>query len=463
MYQTADRTPQFGRKEVVAAVLKAIDGRERAAEAEGIAATDGFCARIEARLADGTWREDLSYREGRTHGNNGKERRLSEPSLLTLIYCHLAKARMEAAYAPRDPLVSLNCKLGCGITPPAKKRRMTGRRHYVLTRLKGLFYDRRDLHWVVLADQRRCYEHVRPKVLRRALKRIVRERWLVDFAVEVCFVDGWLPIGTPTSPLAHNIAMLDFHRWLCVAAPWCVGYADNCMAACATKEEAQTLMWRIRQWWWYGMGLRAKRCDTHVWSIDDRRGLDFCGYRLHRTPDKGPTVQSKGYCTVRKGTVERARQSSDRSWGSYFGLLRHADCYGLMQRIERKMKLRELTAKIRIERKMDAPNMKAAELARTGTVFTVYDYELRRSEKTGEENWVKMLIGIAERAEDGAPTGRIKAYEVHGGMMGIVRWLVAAEQTVGREELLPLEEVAISDQCGYIFAGSTNQIEYINA
>lgn len=32
----------------------------------------------------------------------------------------------------------------------------------------------------------------------------------------------------------------------------------------------------------------------------------------------------------------------------------------------------------------------------------------------------------------------------------------------GNKQLLPLEDVEIENQCGYIFKGSTNQLEYIS-
>ena len=140
---------------------------------------------------------------------------------------------------------------------------------------------------------------------------------------------------------------------------------------------------------------------------------------------------------------------------------RHTDGFGEMVKIEKDMKLRELTKKIRIDRKMDAPNIKALDLTRSGQTFTVYDYEIRKSEKTGEANWIKMLIGMPEVTDDGELTGKMLAREVHGGMMGIVAWMVAAEHEYGKKNLLPLEDVRIVDECGYIFEGSTNQMEYI--
>ena len=450
----------FTEEDVLAAMESAADGRlMREDVSEIMAGKFRMCKLLTKHLASGEWKEHLKYRQIEKTNNNGKVRRINAPEFITLVYEHLLKLKLEPLYERCDPKVSLNCKKGCGITPSATK---AWKSRHVLPRLKHLYYDLRHLEWCVSADQRLCYEHVTPKVFRKALKRLVSAPWLIDYSVDVCFVGDKLPVGTPTSPLVHHIIMLGFHEWLCRNTEWRVCYADNCLAACRTREEARSLMWRIRQYWWYELGIRAKRSDTRIFAIDDK-GFDFCGYRLYRFAGKGVCDHDKGLCLPRKGTLERARQCrSDRSWASYFGLLRHADCYGEMLKIERNMKLKDLTSKIRIDRKMDAKNIKAAELARSGRSFTVYDYEIRNSDKTGEPNWIKMLIGIPELTSDGELTGRMLAREVHGGMAGIVSWMSAAEKEYGKSALLPLEDVRIEDQCGYIFAESTNQIEYIN-
>ena len=90
--------------------------------------------------------------------------------------------------------------------------------------------------------------------------------------------------------------------------------------------------------------------------------LDFCGYVVHRNY-RPKCSHNKGYVTIRQSTVDRARKcKTNESWASYFGLMKHADAFRLMTKIENKMKLRELTQSIRIDRKMDARNVEIREL-----------------------------------------------------------------------------------------------------
>ena len=88
----------------------------------------------------------------------------------------------------------------------------------------------------------------------------------------------------------------------------------------------------------------------------------------------------------------------------------------------------------------------------------LYKYEIRRG-KEGD-NWMKALIGIPEvNAETGTATGRIRAYEYHGNYQGIIRWLRCLEAS--GIDFLPIEEGRIVNECGYIYEGSTNQIQFI--
>ena len=405
------------------------------------------CQRLYNALKDGSWKSQLSYRQMEKVNNNGKRRHIDCPSLVTRIYQHLMLNLLEPVYGRKDNLNGLNCKKGSGITATDKRRS-------VLRRLKHAFYDRRDLTWCLIIDQRKCYEHVTEKVARRALKRLVADPWLADFSIGVSFVNGKLPIGTPASPFIHHVVMLGFDHWVKTLAPMSVRYADDNFLAFATKEEAQAAKWRVKNYWWYGLGMRAKRHTVTVRSME--KPLDFCGYVLCRTPY---TVHSKGYVRIRGSIAGRARRCRDnRAWASYFGQMKHADCYALMRKIEDRMKLRQLTEKIRIDRKMDARHIDMKELV--GVPFTIHDYEIRYDSKK-EPNWIKCLIGV-EESRDGQPTGKTLAYEFHGNYQGIIQFILACEKEYGKQALLPLEEMEIENQCGYIFKGSTNQMTYIN-
>lgn len=267
---------------------------------------DNRCMSLFLALKDGNWKERLSYRSLVKVNNNGKVRNILSPSLETRIYQHLLLNLIEPHYFRKDNLNGLNCKPTCGITSKIYSRS-------VVHRLKHIYYDRRDLHYCLVIDQRKCYEHITPKVFRRALKQMVADPWLVDYAVDVCFVNGELPIGTPTSPFVHHVVMLEFGYFVKSISPVSVRYADDNFLAFATKEEAQTAKWRIKNWWWYRLGMRAKRGSAQVRPLSVP--CDFCGYVFHRNQGRAVCGHDKGYASVRKATLRRARKChSEKSW-----------------------------------------------------------------------------------------------------------------------------------------------------
>ena len=411
---------------------------------------DAYAKSVVASIASGEYRRHLKYRKLTKQNPNGKKRNIDSPLLFTFVLQHLFILMAKPYYDWHDNKNGINCKPGCGITS-------SDRANSVIHRLKHLVYDRRDLNYCLIVDQRKCYEHISPKIFRRAMRRLTDDRELIEFGIEVSFVEGHLPIGTPTSPLLHHIVMLKFDQWSKQAAPFSMRYADDCIFATYTKEEANELKWRVQNHWWYELQIRAKASAIRLQPLD--KEVSFCGYVVRRNPDKGVSDHDKGYTTLRQNIRARAsRCRKDDSWASYYGLLRHADGYNLMKKIEQKMKLRELTQKIRINRSLDAPNVNPKDLA--GKQFTIYDYDIK-SDSKGMPNWIKCLIGIEEKDEEGNPTGRMKAFEFHGSYMYIVEFMTMAEKTFGKKNMLPLEEMEIENQCGYIFKGSTNQMEYI--
>lgn len=409
---------------------------------------DVKCNELYNMLIDGSYKSVLSYRKLQKTNSNGKERDIDSPTLVTRIYQHLFLELIEPIYYSKDNGIGLNCKKGCG--PTSKNKRKS-----IIHRLKSLFYDRLDLEWALVIDQRKCYEHIKPKVFRRSMRRLVFDPAFIDFAVSVSFVKGKLPIGTPTSPMVHHIVMLGFDYFVGEMAPFAIRYADDVLVAFQTQEEVQAAKWRIKNYWWYMLGIRSKRHTVTVVHLDSP--VDFCGYVYHRN-NRGRSEHDKGYVRLRNATVARAKRCrAVESWASYYGLMKHIDAFNLMSKIENKMKLKDLTSKIRIDRSMDARNIEIRDLV--GIQISIYDYEIRTNAQK-QPNWIKCLIGFDE-VVDGQRTGKIEAREFHGNYQGIIQFISECEKQLGKKQILPIEEVQIENQCGFIFKDSTNQIKYM--
>ena len=420
-----------------------------------LADRDAYVLKVFSAIETGKYATMLRYREFETRNSNGKLRHIESPDLFTRVLQHVFILLIGPLYREKDPDISFNCKKGYGVAS-------NNPRNSLSHRIKNIIYDRRDLHYALHVDQRRCYPHMSPKLLRTSLKNLTGDRELIDFGVNVTFNGKSFPIGTPTSPLAHHIIMLAFDRWLGSIPRPKFRYADDTVLFFRTKEDANAAKWRIRNFWWYVYGVFAKRNPAIV-DID-RSPLSFCGQVYRRSPDKDANGHGKGYSRPRTNIRKAARECrSDTSWASYFGILSKTDSFKTMETIEERMNFSELTAKIKISREFDAEPISVAELAKSK--FDIYDFELMygKDKETGQSvpNWVRLLVGVAETNDAGEATGNYLRYCTKTEANGIVAFMAEVRRLEeSGEKVMPIMGCELENAAGFMFRGSTNREKY---
>lgn len=413
---------------------------------------DAYTRKIRDSLVGNAYLSDISYHEFYTTNSNGKRRHIQQPSLFTRVLQHLFIYNIRPIFERCDPGISFNCKEGYGITASDDSKSLCHR-------IKSVLYDRRDLHYALHIDQRKCYEHMTPKLLRKALKMITSDRELIDFGVNVTFHGKSFPIGTPTSPLAHHIIMLAFDLWLGGIPGPKFRYADDLVLFFSTKEEANEAKWRIRNFWWYNYRVYAKR-NPPIVDLDSEP-LSFCGMVYRRLPGKNKLSHGKGYVRPRSNIRKAARECySDKSWASYFGILSKTDSFVSMKSIEDKMEFSKLTDKIKIKREFDAEPISIQELAKYK--FNIYDFEIRYSvdKVTGEKkaNWLRMLVGIKEIVDD---EEKYRRYCCKTTSDGMVDWMELVRKAIeAGQASLPIDNCELENAIGYVFKGSTVREQY---
>ena len=416
---------------------------------------DAYVLKICDSIETGKYRDMMSYREFKTKNSNGKMRHIESPSLFTRVLQHVFILLILPIYESKDPKISFNCKKGYGISANQKDKSLSHR-------IKSVMYDRRDLHYALHMDQRKCYEHMTRKIFRRALKHLTDDKELIDFGVEVTFHGESLPIGTPTSPLAHHIVMISFDRWLGTVTGPKFRYADDLVCFFATKEEANRAKWRIRNFWWYEYGLFAKR-NPHIVDID-HAPLSFCGIVYRRNPGKDQMSHGKGYTKPRENIMKAAKECTDsKAWPSYYGILSKCDSYKTITSIEEDMNFADLASKIKITREFDAEPISLADLAKHR--FNIYDFELKygKDKTTGNTvpNWVRLLVGIKETDENGNYTKRYLRYCMKTESSAIVAYMAEIKNLVDSGySVLPLDDCELENAAGFMFKGSTNRERY---
>lgn len=434
-------------------------------------------------IKDGSYKKLIGYRKLKKRNHKGKLRLIDSPNLRTRIMQHLWLYLIVPFYDRKDNGNGKNCKPGHGITA-------SNPRNSTLHNQKHLYYDLREFHFVLLIDQRKCYEHITPKNYRKQIKHFTRDIKFIDFGEEIGFINKKLPIGTPTSPYIHHFCLWASDMFIRDNTEWSQRYADDNAIAFRVIEDLQAFKWRLMNFWWYELNLRPKRHMTRILNID-KCPMDYCGFVTHRNPDKAVCDHDKGYCRMRSSTTQRAierckdstipAEKVNRSYSSYFGQFIHADEFNTLQQIENSnMKLCKLTEKVRITREIDAPEVDIADLL--GKTFNLYKYRMK--DYKGHTNWIQCLIGCTQKLplkkdrknpEEGQPRpthkvrkvtkgGKEYAYEFHGNYQGIITYIKAleAEDEASVNWFMPIEEAEIVKEGEYIFKGSTNKMKYIN-
>lgn len=405
------------------------------------------CNALADIINQGKVAEHVRYLRLKRKNNNGKWRDIDAPTFLTLVLQHVWLLLTKPLYMAKETGIARNCIEGRGILSDDID---TG----LLKPMRRLFYDYRQYTHLVLIDERKCYEHTTVKAYRKGMKLIGADRTLTDFGEAVGFVRGILPIGTPTSPLMHHIAVFPFDLWVNDNYPQALRYADNVFVPVTSLEEGQQAMWRIKMFWWYELRVRAKSKEQRVISIDSKP-VDICGFRLSRLIPRSDN-HGKGLTHIRKSIYHNAiHAETAASFASYFGILQNADCFESLENKCEEMKLNELTSRCKLKRDMDAEVYEPKDVLDL-ELFDIIDYEIRH-DKDGNDNWVNLFCG---KKKDGST--KLKAFSFHGNMPCIYNWLRMIEKSFGDRSFLPIEDARLIKRRGYLLDGTAEIIEEID-
>ena len=391
--------------------------------------------------------EFVKYVRLKRRNANGKWRDIDAPTFMTLVMEHVWILLAKPMYMAKETGCARNCIEGRGILSDGMD---TG----LLKPMRRLFYDDRQYTHLVLIDERKCYEHTTVKAYRKGMKLICAKKWLIDFGEAVGFVRGILPIGTPTSPLMHHIAMLAYDLWLMDNYPEAIRYADNVFIPVRSLEEGEQAMWRTKMFWWYVLGVRSKSKEQRVVEINSVP-VDICGFTLSRLTPRQDN-HGKGLTHIRKSIYINAMHAETAaSFASYFGILQNADCFESLKNKCEEMKLNELTSRCKLKRDMDAEVYEPKDVLDLER-FDIIDYEIRH-DKDGNDNWVNLFCG---KKKDGST--KLKAFSFHGNMPCIYNWLRMIEKSFGDRSFLPVEDARLINRRGYLLDGTFELIEEID-
>ena len=249
---------------------------------------------------------------------NGKQRPLGIPTIRDRALQAMVKNALEPSWEARFEATSYGFRPGRSC-------------HDAIERLWLMLKGNTRKHWIVDADIKGAFDNIDQEYLLQVIgpvpgKGLIRQ-WLKAGFVEQ---GDWNPTetGTPQggviSPLLLNIALHGMEEAVGVrytsrsGAPHStsniaiVRYADDCVVACTTKEEAEQAIDRLTPWL-AQRGLTFSEEKTRITHIQD--GFDFLGYTIRQY--KAPDTKRAGVVLLAKPSrtsVQKLRKRLREEW-----------------------------------------------------------------------------------------------------------------------------------------------------
>lgn len=148
-------------------------------------------------------------------------------------------------------------------------------------------------NWVVDADLKGYFDTIPQDQLMAAVSEHISDGALLELINKMLRQGvmesgkGWKPTetGTPqgavVSPLLANIYLNPLDHLMAQAGKEMVRYADDFVVLCHTKEEAEEVLSKLRQWV-EAAGLTLHPVKTRIVDANQKGGFDFLGYHFER-------------------------------------------------------------------------------------------------------------------------------------------------------------------------------------
>lgn len=212
--------------------------------------------------------------------------------------------------------------------------------HSCANRIRHLLYvDHKNTRYCLKIDIRKYYPSIDHDVLKREVRRKIKDARLLALIDGIIDSENGLPIGNYLSQYLANVCLSRFdHRLKEVHhVKYYFRYVDDMVFMASTKEELRRIIGIVRQ---ELVDLNLELKDN--WQIFpiDARGVDFLGYRFfHNYTLLRKRMKMKIFHTIRLYNKNKISDDAFRkTMASYNGWLKWCDSYRLRNKIENTIK-----------------------------------------------------------------------------------------------------------------------------
>ena len=301
---------------------KSTKQRQRSEVQAVMADVRAFCARKTAELSDGSYRIG-QYRHFRLKDRK-KERDISVLPYEDRCVQNGLKDAIQPLLLRQMTDDMLGGLPGCGVVA-------SDPRHCVVEQMR-ITMNNYSMRYYLQGDVRKFYDNVDKVVSMSLIERKVKDRRTLALIRQHLFNQKRLAIGDPFSHLIANLNMSVIIRK--AKAKYgkrikLINFADDFIAFSKDKKTLEAMRRDMRMW---AREMRLNYKPMYVRSVDPKPNkppqmITYCGYKFGRGFVKPTPRTKKRYIKARH---------SERSMGSYNGLMQVADTKHLRELIEKK-------------------------------------------------------------------------------------------------------------------------------
>lgn len=197
--------------------------------------------------------------------------------------------------------------------------------HKGAKRLKQSLKDREATAYCLKMDITKFYPSIDNDVLKQIIRAKIKDTdllWLLD---EIIDKERGLPIGNLLSQIFGNLYLSGFDHYCKeqLKAKHYFRYCDDVVVLAANKEYLHYFLTKSRKY----LGNRLKlsvKSNFQIFPVD-ARGIDFLGYRFFH----GYTLLRK---QIKKNMLKAISSGNEKAFPSYYGWMKHANCYNLQKK-----------------------------------------------------------------------------------------------------------------------------------
>ncbi len=200
--------------------------------------------------------------------------------------------------------------------------------HKAQRNLRKALYNEKQTQYGLQIDIIKFYPSVDHTILKRLLRRKIKDKrllWLLD---EIIDSAPGLPIGNYLSQYLANFYLTYFDHWIKEVEKIAhyFRYADDMLALSATKERLHQLFIRIKNYLWDNLRLKVKG-NWKVFPITNEVGANMLGY-----------ITFRDYTLIRPEIKYRfirmlSRNPNHQSISSYLGWFKWGNCIHLQNKL----------------------------------------------------------------------------------------------------------------------------------